>query len=212
MSVLPNYVTFALTYPLALAVYQLCALLYANGRSGAICGSYLIRCSVACLIWKKEVWLWSGCMNDSLFPTLKLALPTKSDRPGFGAKVGALLRIKRLARRHTDPRPADDPHAPDHWQQQDHASLNLPVPHTFSNSPSPAASPSQPLPPLPPQTPMFSSAPHSSPNPAAMASHTPPSKANLKAWWNHFNFVQKTKKEAFEGPYRGGPSHHSQAQ
>ncbi|KJA26415.1 hypothetical protein HYPSUDRAFT_133288, partial [Hypholoma sublateritium FD-334 SS-4] len=35
-----------------------------------------------------------------------------------------------------------------------------------------------------------------------MAAHTPPNKANLKAWWNHFNFVQKTKKEAFEGPYR----------
>ena len=186
--------------------------MYAVLHNGAICGSYLIRCSVACLIWKKEVWLWSGCRNDSLFPTLKLALPTKSDRPGFGAKVGALLRIKRLARRHTDPRPADDPHALDHWQPQDHASLNLPNPHAFSNSPSPAASLSHPLPPLLPQTHMFSSAPHSSPNPAAMATHTPPNKANLKAWWNHFNFVQKTKKEAFEGPYRGGSSRRSHPQ
>lgn len=26
----------------------------------------------------------------------------------------------------------------------------------------------------------------------------PPSKVNLKAWWNHFNFAQKAKKEAEE--------------
>ncbi|KAF9525630.1 Rho GTPase activation protein, partial [Crepidotus variabilis] len=31
----------------------------------------------------------------------------------------------------------------------------------------------------------------------------PPTKANLRAWWNHFNFVQKTKKDAAtKEPYR----------
>lgn len=27
-------------------------------------------------------------------------------------------------------------------------------------------------------------------------SQSPPTKANLKAWWNHFTFVQKVKKDA----------------
>ncbi|KAF7965948.1 hypothetical protein HWV62_2326 [Athelia sp. TMB] len=35
----------------------------------------------------------------------------------------------------------------------------------------------------------------------------PPTKANLKSWWNHFNFAQKVKKEAEASKAAGEPQH-----
>ncbi|KAF8959139.1 Rho GTPase activation protein, partial [Flammula alnicola] len=40
------------------------------------------------------------------------------------------------------------------------------------------------------------------PHPPPGTTHHPPNQVNLKAWWNQFNFVPKTKKNVIEGPYR----------
>jgi len=118
-----------------------------------------------------------------------LALPTtpKSAPTGLGAKVAALVRFRRTKRSASDPSPSN----PEGLLLDD-----SPRPATFHASP---ASSQVPLPkdmhPPPSQQYHQPQDPH--------ASTSPPSKANLRAWWNHFTFVQRPKKDVYEEPYKG---------
>ncbi|KDR78851.1 hypothetical protein GALMADRAFT_1274136 [Galerina marginata CBS 339.88] len=138
---------------------------------------------------------------------INLALPTttKSQKPGLAAKVGALIRFRRAARRHTDPE-TDTPPA-QQQQQQQRQSLNI-VPDSV---PILAASPASSIVQSPSQQEPTITLPNAaddlSPNPMHPSAHHPPTKQNLKAWWSHFTLNPKPKqRDILEGPYKGPES------
>ena len=140
-------------------------------------------------------------------------LPPSPQKPTLGAKLGALFSLRRPARRHT---------APTHSGHTRRALESLAGGVGMVEDPDPTSNNNQskpthtvPTSSVPPTTPPTTNDPLVPPSdtmiseshPPYTRSHpdsNPPTKANLKAWWNHFTFAQKAKREgeAFSA-YRG---------
>ena len=137
-------------------------------------------------------------------------LPPSPQKPTLGAKLGALFSLRRPARRHT---------APTHSGHTRRALESLAGGVGMVEDPDPTSNNNQskpthtvPTSSVPPTTPPTTNDPPSDTmisesHPPYTRSHpdsNPPTKANLKAWWNHFTFTQKAKREgeAFSA-YRG---------
>lgn len=130
-------------------------------------------------------------------------LPPSPQKPTLGSKLSALFSLKRPARRHTAPT------HPGHTRREVESSaggvgvVEDPDPTSNNNQSKPThTAPTYFVPPTAPPTTNDSLGPLSDTmisesHPPYTRSHdpNPPTKASLKAWWNHFTFAQKAKRE-----------------